>query len=109
MNMDQLTQPQVYAAVAAMNTGNREAWTALFAPDAVLTDDGNTRNFLQWSDSELFGKGKGRLTSIDRVEDNGCTIYGTFHSDQWGTFNTFFKFHVNTAGKIDRLDVGQAG
>jgi len=63
-------------------------------------------DFTEWSESELFGDSKAYLMSIDRVEDNGLTLYGKFHSDQWGEFETFMRFHVQ-GNKIARLDVGQ--
>jgi len=34
--------------------------------------------------------------------------WGEFHSDQWGDFRTYFKFHPSPSGKIKRLDIGQA-
>src|SRR5260221_14219966 len=108
MNVAQLTNPLVKAAIEAMNAGDRQGWFNLFANGAELTDDGNANNFTQWSDSELFGKSKAYLMSIDRVEDNGQTIYGKFHSDRWGEFNTFMKFKIRD-NKIVGLDVGQVG
>jgi len=107
MNFDQIANTTVRAALEAMDAGQRDAWLALFAPNATLTDDGNAANFVTWSDSEIFGRGHGRLTTIDKVEENGTAVYGRFHSAQWGTFKTFFKFHVDS-NKITRLDVGQA-
>jgi ketosteroid isomerase-like protein len=107
MNVDQLSNPIVKAAIEAMNDGNRAAWFALFAPDAVLTDDDSEQDFTQWSDTELFGKDKGRVTAIDKVENNGLMLYAKFHSDKWGNFKTFMRFKVED-GKITRLDVGQA-
>ncbi|MBX3085736.1 MAG: hypothetical protein KF716_29130 [Anaerolineae bacterium] len=98
--------PLVRAAIEAMNARNRQAWFSLFADDTVLTDDGSVRDFIQWSDSEFFGKTKAYLMSVDRVEDDGMTIYGRFHSDQWGEFDTFMKFKIQ-GDKIRRLDVGQ--
>ena len=52
--------------------------------------------------------GKERFTSIDKEEDGGMSIFGHFHSDQWGDFKTYFKFHLASDGKFDRLDIGQA-
>ena len=89
-----------------MDNNNREDWLALFVSDAVLTDDGNKEDFVHWSDSEIFGKGRARLISIDREENNGLTLYGTLHSARWGTFKTFFKFHLRDE-KFSGLDVGQ--
>ena len=55
----------------------------------------------------FFGSSLAYLASIDKVEDRGLTIYGRFHSDQWGDFKTFLKFHVDN-GKITKMAVGQA-
>lgn len=54
----------------------------------------------------IFGSSLAYLTSIDKVEDGGQTIYGRFHSDQWGDFKTFLRFHIEN-GKITKMDVGQ--
>jgi hypothetical protein len=43
--------------------------------------------------AEYFGMAEA-LASINKVEDGGLTIYGKFHSDQWGDFKTFMRFHV---------------
>ncbi|MFL6469828.1 MAG: hypothetical protein ACJ71H_03145 [Nitrososphaeraceae archaeon] len=32
--------------------------------------------------------------------------YGKFHSDQWGDFKTFIRFHVED-DKITKLEVGE--
>jgi hypothetical protein len=102
----QLMNPLVQAAIEALNAHNRQGWFDLFANDVTLTDDGNERDFNQWSDSEFFGKDKTYLKSIDHEEDDGLTIYGRLHSDRWGEFDTFMKFKIQ-GDKIIRLDVGQ--
>jgi hypothetical protein len=106
MNTQQLTNPLVKAALEAMNLGDRGAWFDLFITDAILTDDGSPHDFTEWSDSELFADSASYLTSIDRVEDNGLTVYGKFHSARWGDFNTFLKFTIQD-NMIVRLDVGE--
>ena len=40
---------------------------------------------------------------------HGLDVIGAFHSDTWGDFRTYFRFRLSPAGKIDRLDIGQAG
>ena len=75
----------------------------MFSDNPALTDDGNTQDFIEWCEKELFGSS---LASIDKVEDGGLTIYGMFHSDQWGDFKTFLRFHVDNE-KITKLEVGQ--
>jgi hypothetical protein len=106
MNQEELSNPLVRQAVAALNAGDRAAWFALFTEDATLTDDGHNQDFGQWSENEIFGRGQGRLTAIDREESGGLTLYGRFHSAQWGSFKSFFRFHQR-GEKLSGLDVGQ--
>ncbi|SIO01082.1 nuclear transport factor 2-like protein [Chitinophaga niabensis] len=103
--MEKLTNPVVKKAIEALNAGDSKAWFALFTANAELYDDGNKMNFKQFSGKAL---GHERFTSIDKVENNSLDVYGKFHSDQWGDFKTYFKFHIDPSGKISRLDIGQA-
>lgn len=105
MNTDKLTNTIVKKAIEALQTADSKAWFALFTADAALYDDGNKMNFRSFFEKAL---GHERFTSIDKVENNGLDLYGKFHSDQWGDFKTYFKFHINADGKIQRLDIGQA-
>lgn len=100
-----ISNPIVHAALEALANGDRNAWLNLFSDDAILTDDGHNRGYIEWSDAELFGKGKGRVTSVNRVEADGLTLHTHFHSEEWGDFTTFWKFAVED-GKITRLEVG---
>jgi len=104
MDLDKLTNTTVKAAVQALQNGDRGAWLAQFTPDAELYDDGQKRDFMSFVDSAI---GEERFTSIDKVENNGKDVYGHFQTEKWGEFDTYFKFHINTKGKIDRLDIGQ--
>lgn len=106
-NKEKLTNPIVKAAIEALEKGDSKEWFSLFTEDAELYDDGNKQSFTNFSNS-AFEKGHERFTSIDKVENNGLDIYGHYHSDQWGDFKTYYKFHINKEGKISRLDVGQA-
>ncbi len=107
VNKEKLSNTIVKAAIEALEKGDTKAWFALFTTDAELYDDGNKHDFKQFSNS-AFEKGHEHFTSIDKVENNGLDIYGHYHSDQWGDFKTYYKFHINKEGKITRLDVGQA-
>ena len=78
----------------------------LFWDKPELTDDGTPHDFTEWSERELFGSSVAYLASIDKVEDGGLTIYGKFHSDQWGNFKTFMRFHVEN-DKITKMEVGK--
>lgn len=105
MITDVLTNTTVKAAIEALQKGDKEAWSALFEPDAKLYDDGNPRPLQKFTNDAL---GHERFTSIERVENEGLDIIGAFHSDTWGNFRTYFRFQLSPAGKIKRLDIGQA-
>lgn len=101
-----LTNPTVRAAIEALNAQDRKAWEALFAPGATFADDGNEGSLSAFTGG-AFGKGRERFTRIDKVENNGLDVLGHLHSDSWGDFKAYFKFHVQN-GKITRLEVGQS-
>jgi hypothetical protein len=44
-----------------------------------------------------------------RIENRGLDLTGSFHSEQWGDFRTYFRLHLSPSGRIKRLDIGQAG
>lgn len=102
MDYEDLMNPVVRTVVEAMHRSDRESFFAAFAPDAVLTDDGNPRPFEAWADREIF-RNHGRLDP-DMQEEEGLHLAGQFHSDQWGTFLTSWKFDIHD-GKVTRLDV----
>lgn len=105
MLTDSLTNPTVKAAVEALQAGDHGAWAALFEPHARLYDDGSPRDLAAFSRDAL---GHERFTSIDEVGDDGLSLIGGFHSDQWGDFRTYFRFELSSAGRIQRLEIGQA-
>jgi len=105
MRTDLLTNPTVKAAIDALQSADRAAWSALFERDAKLYDDGSPRSLEKFTDDAM---GHERFTSIERVEKDGLEIVGGFHSDRWGDFKTYFRFQLSPSGKIKRLDIGQA-
>ncbi|WP_265131081.1 nuclear transport factor 2 family protein [Chryseobacterium oranimense] len=105
MDTNKITNNTVKEAFEAWQKGDSQLWLYFFTPDAKLLDDGNPRDFIKFSTNAI---GHERFTSIDLVEDNGQSVYGQFHSDTWGNFRTYFKFHINSAGKIYLLEIGQA-
>jgi hypothetical protein len=105
MLTDGLTNPTVKAAIEALQKGDRLAWSALFEPDATLYDDGSPRNLQEFTREAL---GHERFTSLDRVTNDGLNLVGRFHSEKWGDFSSYFNFRLSPAGKIARLDIGQA-
>lgn len=105
MEYGKINNQKVKAAIEAWQKGDAALWLSFFTPDAQLFDDGHTRDFKKFSTEAI---GYERFTSVDKVEDNGMSVYGHFHSDTWGDFKTYFKFHLEAAGKFDKLEVGQA-
>jgi hypothetical protein len=105
MKTDALTNPAVKAAIEALQSGDRKAWSALFEPDAELYDDGSPRSLKEFTRDAL---GHERFTSIDCVQNNGLDLTGAFYSDEWGDFRTYFRFQLSSGSKIKRLDIGQA-
>ena len=101
-----LKNPTVKAAIEAFQAGDREAWSGLFEKGAELFDDGSPRSLEAFTRDAL---GHERFTSVDRTSPDGLEVVGKFHSDQWGDFNTYFRFHLGPDGKSRRLDIGQVG
>ena len=100
-----LQNPTVRAAIEALTNGDRHAWSSLFEADATLYDDGSPRSLEDFTRDAL---GHERFSSIDRIENGGLNLVGAFHSDKWGDFRAYFRFHLSSSGKITRLDIGQA-
>lgn len=105
MDTDNLTNPTVKAAIDALQEGDKLTWSSLFEPDAALFDDGQPRSLRRFTHESL---GHERFTSIERIENDGLDLTGSFHSDAWGDFRTYFRFRLASTGKIKRLDIGQA-
>ncbi|HZY80367.1 MAG TPA: hypothetical protein VFE50_12645 [Cyclobacteriaceae bacterium] len=105
INLDKIPNAVARTAIEALQTANIKKWESLFAPGAKLFDDGNPRDLKKFTKDAL---GHERFKSIDKVEDDGLSITGQFHSDTWGDFVTYFKFTLNDQEKIVRLDIGQA-
>jgi len=105
MDTDDLANPTVRAAIRALQEGDREAWSALFEPHATLYDDGAPRSLATFTAETL---GHERFRSLDRIENGGLDLTGSFHSETWGEFRTYFRFRLGASGKIQRLDIGQA-
>ena len=105
MDTSKLSNATIKAAIDAWQKGDSKLWLSFFSVDVKLFDDGSPRDFKSFSTQAI---GHELFTSIDKVENNGLDVYGHFHSDQWGDFKTYFKFRINSQGKINRLDIGQA-
>src|ERR1700694_512975 len=81
MDTNKLTNDIIKTAIKAWQTGDSKLWFSFCTSDAKLLDDGHPRDFGKFSTKAI---GHERFTSIDKVEDNGLSIFGRFHSDTWG-------------------------
>jgi hypothetical protein len=104
LRTDLLSHETVKAAIEALQDGDHARWSAQFEYGAELFDGGRPRSLAQLSVDAL---GRERFTSIDEVANGGLEVTGAFHSDEWGDFRTYFRFHLSPSGKIRRLDIGQ--
>lgn len=105
MDTSKLTNPTVKAAFEAWQNGDSKTFLSYFIADPKLYDDGNPRDFQRFVKDAC---GHEKFTSIEKVENDGKDITGNFHTESWGDFKTYFKFHINAEGKFERLDIGQA-
>ena len=105
MDLNKITNETVKKAIEALQENDKTLWYSYFTKDAVFTDDGNKLDLKSFFDNAFNHKEK--FLSIDKIENNGKNLEGNFFSGQWGTFRTYFHFHINQEGKIERLDIGQ--
>lgn len=99
-----IPDPTVRKAIEALQDGDARTWLSLFASSAILYDLGN-----EMTAGEFIEKSVGReyFTRIDRTEDKGLSVFGGFHTEQFGDFQACFRFRLNEAGKVCRLDILQ--
>jgi hypothetical protein len=105
IDVDQLADPVVRAFVAAVNAGDRDAFFALLAPDATMSDDGSERDLEEWVDREIFSS-DGRM-EIESESDEGRSLVVTYTNSTWGAMRTTWKFVVE-GEKVSRFETGQA-
>lgn len=105
MDISQINNLIVKSAIEALQANDINSWYSYFTEDAVFTDDGNKMDFKRFFDNAFNHKEK--FLTIDKIDNEGKKITGDFFAGQWGTFKVFFKFHINSEGKINQLDIGQ--
>lgn len=106
MDLSKISNENVRKAIEALQENDKTTWYSYFTKDAVFTDDGRTMDFRSFFDN-AFDK-KEKFLDFEKIENDGKDIYGNFYAGQWGTFRVFFKFHQNSDGKFNRIDIGQA-
>jgi hypothetical protein len=105
IEVDQLTDPVVRAFVASVNAGDREAFFALLAPGATMSDDGTDRDLEGWVDREIFSS-NGRM-EVESESDAGRGLVVNYTNSTWGAMRTAWRFVIE-GNKISRFETGQA-
>ncbi|GAA3810708.1 nuclear transport factor 2-like protein [Streptomyces chiangmaiensis] len=101
-----LSDPAVRAFVTALNSHDREAFLALLAPDATMSDDGSDRDLADWIDQEIFFT-HGHM-DVDNESNGGRSLIARYCNDTWGEMRTRWTFSVDDDGRISRFETGQA-
>lgn len=101
----ELSDPTVRALVETINAGDRDAFFALLASDATLSDDGTERDLRQWVDSEIFTS-NGHI-DVESQSADGRSLIAKYRNDTYGEMRTSWAFAVQN-GEIARIEAGQA-
>ncbi|MFC9299959.1 nuclear transport factor 2 family protein [Streptomyces albidoflavus] len=101
----QPSDPAVAAFVAAVNAGDKDAFLAVLADDATMSDDGTDRDLSAWAEREIFSS-NGRM-DVEDVSADGLTLTATYTNDTWGSMRTRWAFMV-TDGRVSHFETGQA-
>ncbi|MER5380448.1 nuclear transport factor 2 family protein [Streptomyces sp. NPDC002688] len=101
-----LSDPSVRAFVTAVNAHDRDAFEALLAPGATMSDDGSDRDLDEWTDREIFSS-RGHM-DVDNESGGGRSLLVRYRNDAWGEMKTKWSFTVDDAGRISRFETGQA-
>ncbi|MFJ6566826.1 nuclear transport factor 2 family protein [Streptomyces sp. NPDC091292] len=105
IQVTRLSDPAVRDFVSAVNAHDRDAFQAVLAPDATMSDDGSDRDVADWTDREIFSS-HGHM-DIDKETAGGRTLLVSYRNDTWGEMRTRWNFEVEN-GKITRFETGQA-
>jgi hypothetical protein len=91
--------------VEAVNAGDRDAFFALLAPEATMSDDGSDRDLEEWVDREIFSA-DGRM-EVESQSDDGRSMIVNYANSTYGTMRTVWKFTIE-GDKVARFETGQA-
>jgi hypothetical protein len=105
IDVEQLTDPVVRAFVGAINAGDRDAFHALLAPGATMSDDGSERNLEEWVEREIFSS-SGRM-EVESESADGHSLVARYTNSTYGTMRTAWTFVVED-DKVSRFETGQA-
>ena len=102
---EDLAHPVVRAFVGAVNAGDRDAFFALLAPGATMSDDGSERDLSEWVDREIFSA-NGRM-EIESQSEDGRSLIAYYTNSTWGTMRTAWTFSIDGEA-VRRFQTGQA-
>jgi hypothetical protein len=105
IEVEQLTDPVVRAFVTAVNAGDREAFFAVLAPGATMSDDGSERDLNEWVDREIFSS-NGHM-EVESQSDDGRSLTVSYTNSTWGEMRTVWRFVVE-GELVSRFETGQA-
>ncbi|WP_105975757.1 hypothetical protein [Streptomyces geranii] len=100
-----LSDPAVRAFVSAVNAHDREAFHAVLAPGATMSDDGSDRDLADWTEREIFSS-HGHM-DVANESRQGRVLVANYSNDTWGEMRTKWSFTVDN-GRILRFETGQA-
>ncbi|MFJ2258592.1 nuclear transport factor 2 family protein [Streptomyces sp. NPDC087844] len=101
-----LSHPAVRDFVGAVNAHDRDAFRAVLASGATMTDDGSKRDLDDWTEREIFDS-HGHM-EVDNESQGGLALVARYSNDSWGEMRTKWSFTVDGDGRITRFDTGQA-
>lgn len=103
--VSRLSDPTVRAFVTALNANDRDAFAAVLAAGATMSDDGSERDLGEWTEREIFSS-NGRM-EVEGESEGGRVLVATYSNDTWGAMRTAWRFDVE-GGKVKRFETGQA-
>jgi len=99
------SNPVVKRFVAALNAGDKEAFFAVLAPAATMSDDGPERDLAELTEREIFSSG-GHM-DVESEFDEGLSLVATYSNSTWGAMRTRWRFELS-GERIARFETGQA-
>ena len=99
------SNPVLKKFVEAVNAGDKEAFFALLAPGATMSDDGSERDLVAWTEREIFSS-NGHM-DIESEADDGLSLIARYSNSAWGAMRTEWRFELE-GERILRFETGQA-
>jgi hypothetical protein len=99
------SNPVVRRFAAALNAGDKQAFFAVLASDATMSDDGSERDLGEWTEREIFSS-NGHMDVESEAED-GLSLIARYSNSTWGEMRTRWTFELS-GDQIARFDTGQA-